>query len=143
MPDIEIVIRKPQTGDDNLQTEEAQAGGSGEQKPSKKEKGKSSFSQDAIGAALYQMGIAMVQNGINQIGNASGDYAMQRSIQKGVMLAGDIITVGKFGIAGAIMVASKHAISAINSEIDMVNKRREEEMRRQRAGRIIMKGSRY
>lgn len=143
MPDIEIIVRKPQTSDDNLQTEEAQTGGSGEQLPTKKEKGKKSFSQNAVGAALSQAAIQIMQNSVNQMGNLTGNYASVRQIGNTMAFAGDMATIAKYGVAGAITVAAKHAVSIINSEIDQANKRREEEFRRQRAGRIVMRGSRY
>lgn len=143
MPDIEVIIRKPQASDDNLQTEEAQAGGSGEQLPTKKEKGKKSVGQNAVGAALTQAAIQVMQNGVNQLGNLTGNYTTAKNISNTLAMAGDMYTIYKYGAVGAITVATKHAISIMNSEINQANKRREEDMRRQRAGRIVMRGSRY
>lgn len=143
MPDIEVIIRKPQASDDNLQTEEAQSGGAGEQLPTKKEKGKKSVGQNAVGAAMAQAAIQVMQNAVNQMGNITGNYAGMRKISNSMALAGDIFTIGKYGAVGAVMVGAKHVINIMNSNINQVNVRREEDMRRQRAGRIVMGGSRY
>jgi len=140
MPDLNININK----DSGMDAENPQNPISVGETPNKiKEPGKKSFGQNAVGAALVQAGKQMVVAGLNQYGNLTGDYTTQRAMQNATRITGDIATVARYGAAGAVMVAANLGIEAFSSWVNMENVRREENMRRQRAGAISIKGSRY
>lgn len=115
----------------------------GEEPTKKKDPGKKSFMQSAVGTAVVQAGKQMIINGVSQFGNMSGNYTTQRAIQSATQAIGDLVTVAKFGPAGAIYVGATYATEAFNSFVGLENTRREEEMRRERAGVISTRGSRY
>jgi len=139
MPDLNININKDSVDGENPQNPVSV----GEEPRIGKEQGKKSFAQSAVGAAIIQAGKQMVITGLNQFGNLGGSYTTQRAIQSTTQAIGDIVTVAKFGPAGAIYVGASYATQAINSFIGLENTRREENFRRERAGMISTKGSRY
>jgi len=139
MPDLNININKDSVDGENPQNPVSV----GEQPRKVKEQGKKSLTQNAIGVAIVQAGKQMVINGVSQFGNMTGDYTVQRNIQSSTKAIGDVITVAKFGVAGAIFVGATYATEAFNSFVGLENTRREEAQRRERAGAISIKGSRY
>lgn len=140
MPDLNIKINKDGPIDGTSPESPINVG---ENPVSKGEEGKPTFTQSAVGAAIIQTGKQLVMNGVNQFGNLTGNYQMQRNIQNATRALGDAITVAKFGPAGAIYVGATYATDAINSLIDLRNRNIEDDFRRQRVGIISTKGSRY
>ena len=139
MPELNININKDSNDGENPQNPVSV----GEEPVKTRDPGKRSFMQSAVGTAIVQAGKQMIISGIQHAADLSGDYATVRAIQSATQAVGDLITVAKYGPAGVIFVATSHATNALNSFVGLENTRREEDMRRQRAGRISTKGSRY
>lgn len=141
MPDIEIIVRRPQGSDSESSQQTEQTNEQTVNK--KKEPGKPTPQQSAVTAAIINVAQQQLINGVQQYGNLTGNFTNSRAFSNALSAAGDLAIIAKGGIAGAIFVASKNAISLFNSQSDLINKRFEEDFKRERAGMISMKGSRY
>lgn len=141
MPDIEVVVRKSKGVEGALQTSEAQA--TGESNVDTNEKGKTNTTQKAVNGALLQVGKTLMNQGISQYGNLTGNYYASEVINAVTSIGTDLATIAVAGPAGAVLVAGKYAVQMISSGVDQARKTQEHNYTIERLGQISTKGSRY
>ena len=133
MPEpIQILIKKGQT------TEGSQPGAA-----PNAEQGKPNIQQSAVNTALIGAGKQMMLQGIKQYGDLTGSYTAVENVSTALSIGADILMIAKGGIVGMIVVGSKYTNNIINSAIQQYNNDRENNLIRQRAGYIAVRGSRY
>ena len=142
MPDIEVIIRKGTSADGVSQTPESSSA-VGETQVNRSEKGKRNLQQEAVNAALVQLGKQMVSQGIQQYANLTGDYYSAEVLSAVTSIGGDIATIAIGGPAGAIAVAGKYALQFASSFGDNLRKQQEHTFTVERLGQISTRGSRY
>lgn len=141
MPDIEVIVRKAKGVEGALQTSEAQA--TGESNVNGQEKGKKNIQQEAVNAAILQVGKQLMTQSINQFGNLTGNYYANEVLNAVTNIGTDLATIAIGGPAGAVLVAGKYATQLITSSVEQARKTQEHEFTRERLGQISIKGSRY
>ena len=134
MPEIDIIIKKSETGQGQAPTPQAPQGD--------KEPGKSSLQNQAVNAALISAGKQIILQGVNQYAELSGDYAMAQGINAALSIGADIALIAT-GPVGTIAVASKYLLNVGNALVGQTRARQEIALARERAGAISIKGSRY
>jgi len=140
MPDIEVIIRKGTSAEGVSQT---QASSTSQTQSRPSAKGKKNVQQEAVNAALIQVGQQMVLQGANQFANLTGNYASLEGLNAVTSIGADVATIAVGGVAGAVAVAGKYAIQFASSFADNARKREEHNFTVERLGRISTKGSRY
>jgi hypothetical protein len=140
MPDIEVIVRKAEGVAGAAQTRADQTG---ERNANKREKGKKNKEQEAVNAAIIQVGKQVISRGISQYGNLTGSYSTQRNIDAVLTIGADIGTIAVGGPAGAVLVAAKYAIELATSFVNQEIAIREHDFQLRRLGDISIKGSRY
>ena len=103
----------------------------------------SSFTKSAINTALIQGARQLGSQGINVYTSISGDTATGRQLDSALSVGSDILMIAKGGMVGVAAVLGKHAMTAINSTIEVRKANIETEKANVLLGEISMKGSRY
>lgn len=109
----------------------------------KKDVEKNSFQQEAIISALINTGQQAISQGINSYTQLTGDSRISRLTNVATNLATDVLLIAKGGVVGAIAVATKYTLGAVNSAVQTINTNREIEYNNSLLGSISTKGSRY
>lgn len=104
---------------------------------------KPSLEKQAIASALINAGQQAISQAVNWYGEITGDMTTVKRINNVVSVAGDVLTIAKGGVVGAIAVASKYAFQAVGSSIAMRNENRQLDYNNAMLGEISTKGSRY
>lgn len=138
--DIRIVIKKGESGEGTAPTTQSQVATA---QTGKKEAGKTNVQQDAINAALIQVGKQMIMTTAQKFGDLTGNYAAVRTMNQVMSFGADALTIYATGGVGAIFVAGKYAVQAVTRELDHFRNVQEHEFNVQRLGTISTKGSRY
>ena len=107
-----------------------------------KEPGKTDPRMKAINGVLLQAGKNAVNVGISHYGDITGDHNVNRFIETITSVGADILTVVAAGPFGAIAVAGKYGISALDNALDRVNIRRDYERQLSRVGSFTNRGNR-
>lgn len=138
---IKIVIKKGDTPDGVSPSSDQVATAQTAQK--QQEQGKSNIQQDAINAALIEVGKSVMISAFSKYADFTGDYATVRTINNVITIATDIAIIAKTGGIGAVYVAGKYATQFVTSELDRIRNVQELEYNNRRLGEISLKGSRY
>lgn len=141
MPDIEVIIRKGTSADGVSQT--AASSSVGEAQVNGREKGKKSLTQNAVNAALIQVGKQALNQGLQMYADLSGDYYSNEVINSFASLATDAALIYTAGPVGAIAVAGKYALQITKSFADNYRNQQEHNFTVERLGQISTRGSRY
>lgn len=134
MPEIDIIIKKSESGQGQAPTPQAPQ--------SDREPGKSTLQNQAVNAALISAGKQIMLQGINQYAELSGNYAMAESINATLSIGADVALLAT-GPVGTIAVASKYLLNVGNALVGQTRARQDVALARERAGAISTKGSRY
>lgn len=125
---IEIVIRKV---DETAQ-----------QKKDGKKKGKESVKDKAVNTALINAGKQIINYGISQYGNITGNTIKGRQMQDAVNIAGYIGEIATGGWVGVITVGTQIGLNAVSNAVETNKANRQAELLYQRSGNATINGGR-
>lgn len=134
---LHIYVKKSQI------TDEITPQDTGQTEVEKNDLEKNNFQQQAIISALINSGQQAISQGIQVYTQLTGDSRISRLTNVATNLATDVLLIAKGGVVGAIAVATKYTLGAVNSAVQTINTNREIEYNNSLLGSISTKGSRY
>lgn len=104
---------------------------------------KNNFQTQAIISALINTGQQALTQGMNAFTQLTGDTRISRATNVISSLSADVLLIAKGGVVGAIAVATKYALGAVDASVQTINTNRQIAYNNQLMGTISTKGSRY
>lgn len=134
---LHIFVKKSQV------TDEITPQDTGQVEVEKNDLEKNNFQQQAIISALINTGQQAISQGIQVYSQLTGDTQLANVFNAVTSVGADILTIAKGGVIGAVAVATKYTLGAINSAVQTTNANRQIAYNNQLLGEISTKGSRY
>lgn len=109
----------------------------------KVESGRNTTANSAVNTLLINYGMQVLNKGVANVGNLTGNYILQEQINQSLNVAGSVLAIAKGGITGLAAVGLQTAFKIFENDVAFKKATNEINYLLQSKGVVVNSGGRY